>query len=118
MKRFFVMLLISAVVLVFSMHYRSESMYDRGKADAFRESYLAGQAHRQAGLPMDPHWKADFDTQAYYDQAHGLFNVIMPYCKGRLVWRSSGYEKGYLGQEPRFWEGGDLVDLTVPRWEP
>ena len=118
MKRFFVMLLITAVVLGVSMHYRSEGMYDRGKADAFRESYLAGQAHRQAGLSMDPHWIAVFVTQAYYDLAHGPFNDIMPYCKGRLVWRSSGYEKGYLGQEPRVWEGGDLVGLPVPRWAP
>lgn len=118
MKRLFAMLLVTVVILGVSMHYRSESMYDRGKADAFRESYLAGQNHRQAGLPMDPHWEDHFDQQAYLYLAHGPFNDIMPYCKGRMVWQGCGYEKGYLGQEPRFLEGGRLIDLTVPRWEP
>ena len=113
-RRLIFMLLVAVAVLAFSMHYRSESMYDRGKADAFRESYLAGQAHRAAGLPMDPYWDDRFDTQAYLYLANGLFNDIVPYCKGRMVWRGCGYEKGYLGHEPRLWENGRLIDLTVP----
>ena len=94
---------------------KKEVSHEAILCDAADHGSRSGLFH---ALSMDPHWKADFDTQAYYDLAHGPFNDIMPYCKGRLVWRGSGYEKGYLGQEPRFWEGGDPFDLTVPRWEP
>ena len=118
MKRLFLMLLVSGVILGFTMHYRTDSMYDRGKEDAFRQGYLAGQADAAAGLPMNPHWDDKFDSQYYYDHAVTLFNDVVPYVKGRMVWRGSGYEKGYLGQEPRIWEGGKLIDLTIPCWEP
>ena len=43
-KRLFLMLLVSGVILGFTMHYRTDSMYDRGKEDAFRQGYLVGQA--------------------------------------------------------------------------
>ena len=117
-RRLLFMLLVTGLILAFSMHYRTESMLDRGKEDAFRESYLAGQAQSAANLPMEEHWKDSFDIQSYYDLARGPFNDITPYCHGRMVWRGCGYEKGYLGQEPRIWEQGDIIDLTVPVWQP
>ena len=118
LRRLFFMLLVTVLIVGYSMHYRTESMSARGRDDAFRESYLAGQAQRAAGLPMEEHWKSDFDSQAYFYLAHGPFNDIMPYCHARLFWQGCGYEKGYLGQTPRIAENGKLIDLTVPFWHP
>lgn len=117
-RRLLFMLLVTGLILAFSMHYRSESMFERGRDDAFRESYLAGQAQRAADLPPEEPWKDSFDIQSYYDHARGPFNDITPYCHGRMLWRGSGYEKGYLGQETRIWEQGGIIDLTVPVWQP